>query len=201
MNATVVTDLSKMWMLTHKQSGRKLYCDTKPIMVGGGAPFHPDGWNTDMWELTAPKQTHKCIECDTELLFECVVCSANNYQEKKPCPVEGINPDWVIGYLDSKPDPEVEEAIRNAFEEYAQMNGSNPPTEGFVQRVPDKCDRIVWRGDYYHLPINVVSNLREVIAGWDKEAEGRQLEQGYSRGVKFAFAKCARDLEGAIGGP
>ena len=26
-------------------------------------------------------------------------------------------------------------------------------TDGFVQPVPDHCDRIVWRGSYYHLPI------------------------------------------------
>lgn len=27
-----------------------------------------------------------------------------------------------------------------------------PATESYVQPVPDKCDRIVWRGHYYHLP-------------------------------------------------
>lgn len=27
------------------------------------------------------------------------------------------------------------------------------PTDGYVQPVPDKCDRIVWRNRYYHLPI------------------------------------------------
>ncbi len=27
------------------------------------------------------------------------------------------------------------------------------PTDGYVQPVPDKCDRIVWRDKYYHLPI------------------------------------------------
>lgn len=27
-----------------------------------------------------------------------------------------------------------------------------PLTDSFVQLVPDKCDRIVWRGSYYHLP-------------------------------------------------
>ena len=28
-----------------------------------------------------------------------------------------------------------------------------PVTDTFVQIVPDKCDRIVWRNNYYHLPI------------------------------------------------
>ena len=28
-----------------------------------------------------------------------------------------------------------------------------PLTDTFVQTVPDKCDRIVWRNNYYHLPI------------------------------------------------
>jgi hypothetical protein len=27
-----------------------------------------------------------------------------------------------------------------------------PLTDSFVQLVPDKCDRIVWRGSYHHLP-------------------------------------------------
>ncbi len=26
-------------------------------------------------------------------------------------------------------------------------------TDSYVQPVPDKCDRIVWRGNYYHLPL------------------------------------------------
>jgi hypothetical protein len=29
-----------------------------------------------------------------------------------------------------------------------------PETTGYVQAVPDKCDRIVWRGRYYHLPLD-----------------------------------------------
>jgi hypothetical protein len=28
-----------------------------------------------------------------------------------------------------------------------------PLTDGYVQQVPDKCDRIVWRNRYFHLPI------------------------------------------------
>lgn len=31
--------------------------------------------------------------------------------------------------------------------------GSLPLTDTYVQTVPDKCDRIVWRNDYYHLPL------------------------------------------------
>ncbi|WP_348706420.1 hypothetical protein [Acidovorax soli] len=27
-----------------------------------------------------------------------------------------------------------------------------PATDSYVQPVPDKCDRIVWRGHYYHMP-------------------------------------------------
>lgn len=28
-----------------------------------------------------------------------------------------------------------------------------PLTDSYVQNVPDKCDRIVWRNNYYHLPL------------------------------------------------
>lgn len=28
-----------------------------------------------------------------------------------------------------------------------------PLTDSYIQTVPDKCDRIVWRGRYYHLPL------------------------------------------------
>ena len=30
---------------------------------------------------------------------------------------------------------------------------SEPLTDSYVQKVPDKCDRITWRNKYYHLPI------------------------------------------------
>jgi hypothetical protein len=30
---------------------------------------------------------------------------------------------------------------------------SEPLTDSYVQTVPDKCDRIVWRKNYYHLPL------------------------------------------------
>jgi hypothetical protein len=42
----------------------------------------------------------------------------------------------------------LEEALKQAFAAPVQ----EPATDSFVQQVPDKCDRIVWRGIYYHLP-------------------------------------------------
>jgi hypothetical protein len=40
-------------------------------------------------------------------------------------------------------------AIRQALASPVQ----EPLTDGYVQQVPDKCDRIVWRNRYFHLPI------------------------------------------------
>ena len=36
-----------------------------------------------------------------------------------------------------------------------------PLTDTFVQTVPDKCDRIVWRYNYYHLPIAQPAPLQQ----------------------------------------
>lgn len=36
-----------------------------------------------------------------------------------------------------------------------------PLTSSFVQTVPDKCDRIVWRNNYYHLPITQPAPLQQ----------------------------------------
>jgi len=54
-------------------------------------------------------------------------------------------------------------AIDDADLKVAQLNAAfdtttpaapvqEPLTDSFVQLVPDKCDRIVWRGSYHHLP-------------------------------------------------
>jgi len=32
-----------------------------------------------------------------------------------------------------------------------------PLTDTYVQEVSDKCDRIVWRGHYFHLPVSSTS--------------------------------------------
>ena len=40
-----------------------------------------------------------------------------------------------------------------------------PLTDTYVQNVPDKCDRIVWRGRYFHLPVNSTSEpVQEPVA-------------------------------------
>ena len=54
-----------------------------------------------------------------------------------------------------------------------QINAA-PLTGTFIQTVPDKCDRIVWRGQYYHLPINAaheVGNLGIASEGTLPSAE------------------------------
>jgi hypothetical protein len=36
----------------------------------------------------------------------------------------------------------------------AARETGEPLSENYIQQVPDKCDRITWRGNYYHLPIS-----------------------------------------------
>lgn len=74
------------------------------------------------------------------------------------------------------------EALRTAI----QQAESESLTDTFVQTVPDKCDRILWRGRYLHLPIpypapgvpddvvrDAISTVREQYRGtdWGKAAE------------------------------
>lgn len=68
-----------------------------------------------------------------------------------------------------------------------------PLSESYIQTVPDKCDRIVWRGRYYHLPKEprgdviphpepVAPPAREALHGFDRknlETIATALEQGY----------------------
>lgn len=34
-----------------------------------------------------------------------------------------------------------------------EREAQEPATNGYVQPVPDKCDRITWRNQYFHLPL------------------------------------------------
>ena len=65
-------------------------------------------------------------------------------------------------------------------------------TDTYVQQVPDKCDRIVWRGRYYHLPIDaaehsytepspmakVAAALRQKVEQEDAAYQARRSDQG-----------------------
>jgi malic enzyme len=38
-------------------------------------------------------------------------------------------------------------------------------TEGFIQSVPDRCDRILWKNSYYHLPpIHDIEAIEDRVA-------------------------------------
>lgn len=58
-------------------------------------------------------------------------------------------------------------------------SSKEPLTDSFVQTVPDKCDRIVWRNRYYHLPIAqsataTKSDIRCPVCGWVCEEADRE---------------------------
>lgn len=57
---------------------------------------------------------------------------------------------WVHA-LASKLDPLPDGTKLYATQDHAPTQ--EPLTETYIQTVPDKCDRIVWRGAYHHLPI------------------------------------------------
>ena len=50
-------------------------------------------------------------------------------------------------------EPEMRAAMQAVFDAESVPVRPAPLTDTFVQTVPDKCDRIVWRNNYYHLPI------------------------------------------------
>tara|TARA_R110000868_G_scaffold325586_1_gene586382 strand:+ start:2445 stop:3014 length:570 start_codon:yes stop_codon:yes gene_type:complete len=43
-----------------------------------------------------------------------------------------------------------------------------PVADSYVQTVPDKCDRIVWRGSYYHLPLKQPAQQEPVAWKWQQ---------------------------------
>jgi len=53
-------------------------------------------------------------------------------------------------------------ALRAALAEPVQ----EPLTNTYVQVVPNKCDRIVWRGHYFHLPVNSTSEPVQEPVAW-----------------------------------
>lgn len=79
------------------------------------------------------------------------------------------------------------EFARDAWEaatKAAYKAHGEPPTDSYVQTVPDKCDRIVWRNRYYHLPLaSPAIPEGDVVVTWDESqtrilAVTRQDDEG-----------------------
>jgi hypothetical protein len=44
-----------------------------------------------------------------------------------------------------------------------ELQQANPLTNSYIQPVPDKCDRIIWKGRYYHLPIESRAEIEKQV--------------------------------------
>ncbi len=69
-------------------------------------------------------------------------------------------------------------------------------TDTLVQTVPDKCDRIVWRGHYYHLPttsglVEALRYARDMIEWW-AHFVGKPVQQ------KHDLAGCLKKIDSAL---
>ena len=53
-----------------------------------------------------------------------------------------------------------------------QPSADEPVTDSYVQTVPDKCDRIVWRGRYIHLSVGQETTPQPSEDGWIPWAGG-----------------------------
>jgi hypothetical protein len=88
---------------------------------------------------------------------------------------------WALHILSAAPTTQV-----------APVAQGDALTDTYVQQVPDKCDRIVWRGRYYHLPIDaaehsytepspmakVAAALRQKAEQEDAAYQARRSDQG-----------------------
>lgn len=86
----------------------------------------------------------------------------------------------------------VQQADRALRAQAAPVAQGDALTDTYVQQVPDKCDRIVWRGRYYHLPIDaaehsytepspmakVAAALRQKAEQEDAAYQARRSDQG-----------------------
>lgn len=84
------------------------------------------------------------------------------------------------------------EQVRAMLAQAAPVAQGDALTDTYVQQVPDKCDRIVWRGRYYHLPIDaaehsytepspmakVAAALRQKAEQEDAAYQARRSDQG-----------------------
>jgi len=82
-------------------------------------------------------------------------------------------------YADNRPQcDDAITALRAALEQPEQ----EPLTDTYVQEVPDKCDRIVWRGYYFCLPVNSTSKPEQPEQDTDCHAQGICQRSGYGIG-------------------
>jgi len=65
--------------------------------------------------------------------------------------------------------------VRGVIPDPPVAERAEPLSTNYIQTVPDKCDRIVWRTHYYHLPIK-------------SEAEVERI--GIRKGLEMALTKC-----------
>lgn len=81
----------------------------------------------------------------------------------------------------------LEAAFQAGRASLAASAGSEPLTDSYVQMVPDKCDRIVWRNHYYHLPLDSSTppSPPEGMAGW-KLVPVEPTEEMKTAAVKYA---------------
>lgn len=70
-----------------------------------------------------------------------------------------------------------------------------PLTDTYVQEVPDKCDRIIWRGQYYHLPIGKATTAASLVDGVNGECVecGTDPETGDIRIIIKTTMEALRD--------
>ena len=57
-------------------------------------------------------------------------------------------------------------AKAKAFLAAPQPSADEPVTDSYVQTVPDKCDRIVWRGRYIHLSVGQETTPQPADDDW-----------------------------------
>lgn len=62
----------------------------------------------------------------------------------------------------------------------------NTQTDSYVQIVPDKCDRIVWKNMYYHLPLGKRLSEDWMYAKWDELNSG--LGSGWQPVIEYGRA-------------
>jgi hypothetical protein len=119
---------------------------------------------------------------------------------------------WKASYADGTIVPVIDKAEARDFARaiearvLGELRKQEPLTESYMQTVPDKCDRIVWRNSYYMLPINsksvpavapipptVTPSQQEALSATDKLIEWK----GDAKQKLIDFILARPDTEGS----